>query len=104
MPVAEARGQQVGCCRLQQRPEAEAYFGMFAVRPGSQGQGWGGRILAEAERLARDEWGASTMVMSDLDQRPDLIAWYHAVATAVPARQHHFPTATSGSACRSGRI
>ncbi len=76
MLVAEAGGQQVGCCRLQQRPEAGAYFGMFAVRPGSQGQGWGGRILAEAERLARDEWGASTMVMSVLDQRPDLIAWY----------------------------
>ena len=76
MLVAKAGGQQVGCCRLQQRPEAEAYFGMFAVRPGSQGQGWGGRILAEAERLARDEWGASTMVMSVLDQRPDLIAWY----------------------------
>ncbi len=76
MLLAEAGGQQVGCCQLQQRPEAEAYFGMFAVRPGSQGQGWGGRILAEAERLARDEWGASTMVMSVLDQRPDLVAWY----------------------------
>jgi ribosomal protein S18 acetylase RimI-like enzyme len=49
---------------------------MFAVRPGSQGQGWGGQILAEAERLARDEWSASTMAMSVLAQRADLIAWY----------------------------
>jgi ribosomal protein S18 acetylase RimI-like enzyme len=73
---AEAGGRLVGCCQLQQRPEAKAYFGMFAVRPGGQGQGWGGQILAEAERLARGEWSASTMVMSVLAQRPDLIAWY----------------------------
>ena len=76
MLLAEAGGQLVGCCQLERRPGTEAYFGTFAVRPGGQGQGWGGRILAEAERLARDEWGASTMVMSVLAQRPDLIAWY----------------------------
>jgi ribosomal protein S18 acetylase RimI-like enzyme len=76
MLLAEAGSGLVGCCQLEQRPEAEAYFGMFAVRPGGQGQGWGGQILAEAERLARDEWSASTMVMSVLAQRPDLIAWY----------------------------
>jgi len=89
MLLAEAGGQLVGCCQLEQpRPPptapalstspftAEAYFGMFAVRPGRQGQGWGGQILAEAEHLARDEWSASTMVLSVLAQRPDLIAWY----------------------------
>jgi ribosomal protein S18 acetylase RimI-like enzyme len=76
MLLAEAGGQLVGCCQLEQRPGTGVYFGTFAVRPGGQGQGWGGRILAEAERLARDEWGAGTMVMSVLAQRPDLIAWY----------------------------
>lgn len=89
MLLAEAGGRLVGCCQLQQRRPpptsqtlstspftAEAYFGMFAVRPGSQGQGWGGQILAEAERLAREEWSAGTMVMSVLAQRPDLVAWY----------------------------
>jgi ribosomal protein S18 acetylase RimI-like enzyme len=83
MLLAEADGELVGCCQLEQpRPPphspftAEAYFGMFAVRPGRQGQGWGRQILAEAERLARDEWSASTMLLSVLAQRPDLIAWY----------------------------
>jgi ribosomal protein S18 acetylase RimI-like enzyme len=83
MLLAEAGGKLVGCCQLE-RPHpsphppftAGAYFGMFAVRPGGQGQGWGGQILAEAERLAREEWSASTMVMSVLAQRPDLVAWY----------------------------
>jgi ribosomal protein S18 acetylase RimI-like enzyme len=89
MLLAEAEGQLVGCCQLDQPgppPTAparstppfngEAHFGMFAVRPGRQGQGWGRQILAEAERLARDQWSASTMVLSVLAQRPDLIAWY----------------------------
>jgi ribosomal protein S18 acetylase RimI-like enzyme len=76
MLLAEAGGELVGCCQLERRPGGEAYFGMFSVRPGRQGQGWGGSILAEAERLARDEWGAATMALSVLAQRPDLIAWY----------------------------
>jgi ribosomal protein S18 acetylase RimI-like enzyme len=75
MLVAEADGQLVGCCQLENQPPG-VYFGMFAVRPGRQGQGWGRQILAEAERLARDEWSAGTMVLSVLAQRPDLIAWY----------------------------
>jgi len=76
MLVAEARGELVGCCQLEQRPAAEAYFGMFSVQPGRQGRGWGGEILAEAERLARVDWGAKTMVMTVLAQRGELIAWY----------------------------
>jgi ribosomal protein S18 acetylase RimI-like enzyme len=74
--LAEADGALAGCCQLEQRPPTEAYFGMFAVRPGSQGHGWGGQILAEAERLAADDWHAATMVMSVIGQRADLIAWY----------------------------
>jgi len=74
--IAEAGGQLAGCCQLERRPPAGAYFGMFSVRPAAQGHGWGGRILAEAERVARDDWGAATMVMTVLAQRQDLIAWY----------------------------
>ena len=76
MLVAEAGGQLAGCCQLGRRPDAVVYFGMFSVRPGRQGQGRGREILAEAERLARDDWGARTMVMTVLAQRGELIAWY----------------------------
>jgi len=74
--VAESDGDLAGCCQLARRPAGEAYFGLFAVRPTAQGQGWGRQILAEAERLARDDWRATRMVMSVLAQREDLIAWY----------------------------
>jgi ribosomal protein S18 acetylase RimI-like enzyme len=76
MLLAEAGGQIVGCCQLERRTRGEAYFGMFAVQPGRQGHGCGRQILSEAERLARDDWSATTMVMSVLAQRPELIAWY----------------------------
>ena len=76
MLLAEADGTLAGCCQLERRPGGEVYFGMFSVPPGHQGQGRGGEILAEAERLAREEWAARSMVMSVLAQRPELIAWY----------------------------
>jgi ribosomal protein S18 acetylase RimI-like enzyme len=74
--LAEAAGQLVACCQLEQRPAAEAYFGMFSVQPGGQGQGVGRQVLAEAERIAHDEWAATSMIMTVLAQRAELIAWY----------------------------
>jgi len=72
----EDDGQLVGCCRLERRPGGEAYFGMFSVQPVRQGGGVGRQLLAEAERMARDDWAATTMVMTVIAQRAELIAWY----------------------------
>ncbi len=75
MLVAAGGDQLVGCCQLEHRGE-RAYFGMFAVRPGLQGNGLGRAILARAEQTVRTEWGITTMEMTVLQQREDLIAWY----------------------------
>lgn len=91
MLVAEAGGHLAGCCQLERRPGGEVYFGMFAVRPGWQGRGRGHEILAEAERLAREEWGAVTMVMTVLAQRLDLIAWYQRRGYRRTGRSRPFP-------------
>jgi ribosomal protein S18 acetylase RimI-like enzyme len=74
--LAEDGGQLVGCCRLERRHRAEAYFGMFSVQPLQQGEGVGRQLLAEAERIARDDWAATTMIMTVIAQRTELIAWY----------------------------
>lgn len=63
------------CCQLERRGD-HAYFGMFAVRPGRQGGGVGKAVMAEAERFAREEWGAGEMRMTVITQREDLIAYY----------------------------
>jgi GNAT superfamily N-acetyltransferase len=75
MIVAERDGDLVACCQVQHRGEY-AYFGMFAVRPAAQGGGTGKLVLAEAERVAREEFGVPAMRMMVLRQRADLIAWY----------------------------
>jgi ribosomal protein S18 acetylase RimI-like enzyme len=89
--LAEVAGQLVACCQLEQRPAAEAYFGMFSVQPGGQGQGVGRQVLAEAERIARDEWAATTMVMTVLAQRAELIAWYERRGYRRTGEQRPFP-------------
>jgi ribosomal protein S18 acetylase RimI-like enzyme len=74
--IAEAGSLLAGCCKLERQPDGTVLFGLFSVPPGHQGQGWGRAVLAEAERLAREDWDAQTMVMTVLAQRPGLIAWY----------------------------
>ncbi len=73
----QERAVQV-CCELRvpAEPGGVAYFGMFAVRPTRQTGGYGRTVLAEAERIARDDFGASTMEMTVIRQRTALIEWY----------------------------
>ena len=75
MLVAVRDGETVACCQLEHRG-THAYFGMFAVRPQQQGTGLGKVVLAQAERTAREAWGATEMHMTVIRQREDLIAWY----------------------------
>ncbi|MFD5317443.1 GNAT family N-acetyltransferase [Streptomyces sp. NPDC127098] len=78
--VVERADELIACCQLERRTGpgglVAAYFGMFAVRPGLQGGGVGRRLLAEAERRARAEWGATEMRMQVISARDELIAWY----------------------------
>lgn len=73
--LAEHDGRLLASCHVERQGEA-AYFGMFAVDPECQGGGIGKRVLAEAERLAREEWACTDMRMTVIEQRDELIAWY----------------------------
>ncbi|WP_030803669.1 GNAT family N-acetyltransferase [Streptomyces sp. NRRL F-2799] len=73
--VVEREGRIVACCQLEHRG-THAYFGMFAVSPTLQGSGLGKAVMAEAERLARTDWGATEMHMTVISVRDDLIGWY----------------------------
>ena len=81
----------VGCCAIEKRPRDVCYFGTFAVRPGLQGGGTGKLLLAEAERRARDEWGSSSVEMTVIGQREDLIAWYVRRGYAPSGEMRPFP-------------
>ncbi|UGY94695.1 GNAT family N-acetyltransferase [Streptomyces gobiensis] len=93
--VVASGGELVACCQLARRAdpvgETAAYFGMFAVRPGLQGNGLGKRILAEAEHTVRAEWGAREMQMTVISAREDLIAWYERRGYARTGKMIPFP-------------
>ena len=73
--LAEADGGLQACAHVADEDGA-GYFGMFAVRPGLQGGGLGKQLLAECERIARDEWQLPVMRMTVIDVRAELIAFY----------------------------
>ncbi|ADV26945.1 GCN5-related N-acetyltransferase [Pseudoxanthomonas suwonensis 11-1] len=73
--LAERDGALLACAHVAEEDGA-GYFGMFAVRPDLQGGGVGKAVLAEAERIAREEWDLATMRMTVIDVRDSLIAFY----------------------------
>jgi ribosomal protein S18 acetylase RimI-like enzyme len=73
--LAEQDGALLACAHVAVHHGA-GYFGMFSVWPHLQGGGVGKRVLAEAERIARDELGQRSMRMTVIDQRHELIAFY----------------------------
>lgn len=68
----------LACCEVLRHPEPSksAYLGLFSVSPSLQNGGIGRKVLAEAERYARDEMHAGTMEMQVLWMRTELIAYY----------------------------
>jgi len=68
-------GQLIACAHIAE-DEGAGYFGMFAVSPQLQGGGIGKALLAEAERVVRDEWQLPQMRMRVIDLRDELIAFY----------------------------
>ena len=73
--LAECDGGLLACCHLQKTGDA-CYFGMFSVQPAQQGTGLGKRMMAEAERIAREDWRCTRMQMTVIDIRAELIGFY----------------------------
>jgi ribosomal protein S18 acetylase RimI-like enzyme len=73
--LAERDGVMLACAHVAEEDGA-GYFGMFSVKPDLQGGGIGKHVLAEAERIARDEWQLAAMRMTVIDIRDELIAFY----------------------------
>lgn len=89
--VLAGHGDRLLACAHLERHGARAYFGMFAVRPDLQGRGVGNELLAECERIARDEWGCGELRMTVISLRAELIAWYERRGYRTTGERKPFP-------------
>lgn len=89
--VAEASGAAVGCVQVSDKGKGLAYLGMLTVDPALQGSGLGRALIAEAERVAKDRFGADRMEMTVIVQRAELIDWYVRRGYALTGERRPFP-------------
>lgn len=88
--IAERHGALVGCCELRHLG-VSGYFGTFAVDPAEQGSGIGRKLLTHADDEAVRRWGATTLEMTVIAQRDDLIAWYERLGFVRTGERRPFP-------------
>jgi ribosomal protein S18 acetylase RimI-like enzyme len=81
------------CVRLVQLGTELVYLGMLTVDPGSQGEGLGKRLLAEAESFAREELGAARMEMQVFTRRRELLSFYERRGYGPTGERRPFPYA-----------
>ena len=88
--LALENGEVLACAHVAIE-DGTGYFGMFAVSPDQQGSGVGKRMMAEAERLVREDWGLPGMRMTVIDIRDELIAFYERRGYARTGLKKPFP-------------
>lgn len=94
---AERGASAILGCVLLKDEGACAYVGMFSVRPAMQARGLGRALLAEAERIARDELRRDVVRMTVIAQRDELIAWYARRGYLLTGKREPFPYHLVGS-------
>lgn len=88
--LAERAGELIGCVHLERTADI-CHFGMFVIKPELQAQSLGKRLMAEAERHARDSLSCATMKMLVISIRKELIAWYERRGYRLTGERQAFP-------------
>lgn len=89
--LAHHGGVLIGCVMLTRQDDGSAYLGMLSVEPVRQSSGLGRRLLTAAEAEAARRFGAVSIEMTVIRQRPELIAWYERRGYALTGATAEFP-------------
>jgi ribosomal protein S18 acetylase RimI-like enzyme len=88
-------GTPVGCVQISDRGDDAAtrlaYLGLLCIDPARQASGLGRSMIAAAEDHAARLFGATTMEMTVIDSRVELIAWYRRRGYALTSERRPFP-------------
>lgn len=88
--------QIIGCILLVKN-EQQLYLGMLTVSPELQNSGIGKKLLAEAENHAKT-LGLSSIIMTVISVREELIAWYKRHGYVDTGKREAFPESVLFSA------
>jgi GNAT superfamily N-acetyltransferase len=87
--ILRIEGRQVVGSFYIEPLRTSSYLGLLAVHPALQKRGVGKQLLAEGERIARDDWGCKSMMITVLaEHRPELAAFYQRRGYARTGRGH----------------
>lgn len=89
--LADQGGALIGCVQVSDKGDRLAYLGMLTVDATLQARGLGRRLIDQAERLARDRYGADRIEMTVIVQRTELIAWYERRGYRLTGERRPFP-------------
>lgn len=85
----DASGSLTGCVYVHQQGR-QLYLGTLAVAPEAQAQGVGRQLLAAAEAYARQH-DRTTIKITVLSARPELLAWYERHGYVRNGKSEAFP-------------
>ena len=84
-------GAPIGCVQITGKGAGLAYLGLLCIDPALQAGGLGRMMIAAAESLAHDVFGARAMEMTVIDQRSELIAYYERRGYVLTGEKRAFP-------------
>jgi GNAT superfamily N-acetyltransferase len=82
-----------GCVNIADLGAGLAYLGLLCVDPQRQAAGLGKAIIAAAEALAAEAFGARRIEMTVIDRRAELIAYYERRGYRASGERRPFPIA-----------
>ena len=84
-------GRLVGCVQIADEGQGLSYVGMLSVDPDAQAMGLGKKLLAAAERHARDAYKALRIELTVIGRRRELVAYYERRGYRLTGEQRPFP-------------
>lgn len=90
MLVGETDQRLIACVQLERHGQ-EAHLGMLSVNAQEQAQGIGRQMIAAAERGVIEHWRATTLALSVIHLRQELIAWYQRRGFLPTEERSEFP-------------
>lgn len=89
--MLEEDAAPLGCVNVANKGDGLAYLGLLCIEPLRQGEQLGRKLMAAAEDWARDVFRCTTIEMTVIEQRRELMAYYERRGWQQTGERRQFP-------------